>query len=317
MKQPQLAFERQQPLEMVQDPFDNKSFVFFDDQSVCDYKIYNDGGHFIGTLLKPTKKVRRERKGKDDLDRFFDEIYVQAKKEGLNKAELFNYLKTQIIEEFGEVKNLDNYITKRIKAKIHNYFARLKRFKRKANLNHWNYFVTITYDDKKVSEQGFKNKLRRCLSNFHTRRNWKYMGVYERAPETGRLHFHALMYIPHGEMVGEITEKQDYSTKFHKMQTTYCNDFFFKSFGRNDFKEIKTAEMKSGMVLDYITKYLSKTDERIVYSRGIKTEICMSISTKDIACQFLDFVTKFVFYDDVIDSERDIMHYNYQQMNVF
>ena len=64
MKQPKLAFEGQQPLEMFQDPFDNESFVFFNDQSECYYKIYNDGGHFIGTLLKPTKRLEEKEKEK-------------------------------------------------------------------------------------------------------------------------------------------------------------------------------------------------------------------------------------------------------------
>ena len=37
------------------------------------------------------------------------------------------------------------------------------------------------------------------------------MGVFENAPETERLHFHALMYIPDGEMIGNIYEKKDYN----------------------------------------------------------------------------------------------------------
>ena len=134
------------------------------------------------------------------------------------------------------------------------------------------------------------------------------MGVFEHAPKTGRLHFHALMYIPDGEMVGEISEFMDYSTKQKRMQKTFRNSFFAKRFGRNDFKKITTVEMKAGIIVDYISKYLQKTGERIVYSRGIPTEICKELSVYEIACHYQDFVRKFVFYDDVIDWEEDILN---------
>lgn len=99
------------------------------------------------------------------------------------------------------------------------------------------------------------------------------MGVFERAPETGRLHFHALLYVPDGEMIGTITEKQDYSTKQHKMQTTHENDFFAERFGRNDFAELSAGELQHGNTIGYILKYIGKTGEKITYSRGIRGEI--------------------------------------------
>lgn len=77
------------------------------------------------------------------------------------------------------------------------------------------------------------------------------MGVFERAPETGRLHFHALLYVLDGEMIGTITEKQDYSTKQHKMQTTHENDFFAERFGRNDFAELSAGELQHGNTIGY------------------------------------------------------------------
>ena len=51
-------------------------------------------------------------------------------------------------------------------------------------------------DDKLHTEQSFKKKLKIALQNFSSRRGWKYMGVWERAPETNRLHFHGLFKIP-------------------------------------------------------------------------------------------------------------------------
>lgn len=189
-----------------------------------------------------------------------------------------------------------------------------KRFRRKAYLNKWNYFVTITYDDKKHDEESFRKKLRRCLSNLHTRRGWKYMGVFEHAPETHRLHFHALMYIPDGEMIGNVAELRDYSTAQGQMQVTHSNTFFADSFGRNDFEKLNEQELRHGGTINYLLKYISKTGERIVYSRGIPTAICMKVKDKDIATSMEDYVTKYLLFDDVIKYERDIARYKTKQM---
>ena len=213
--------------------------------------------------------------------------------------------------------DLNEYIADKIKRKLNNLLHRKKRFRRKANLNRWNYFVTFTYDDTKHTAESFKKKLRKCLSNLHTRRGWKYMGVFEEAPETGRLHFHGLIYVPAGEMLGTLTEKQDYSTAKHEIQTRNENSFFAESFGINDFCEVSIDEMKNGKRTEYILKYIGKTNERICYSRGIPTEICRVIDGDDIITEMRDFVTKYILFDDVVDWERDIMRYRYcKQMSI-
>ena len=56
-------------------------------------------------------------------------------------------------------------------------------------------------------------------------------------------------------------------------------------------------------------KQTAKTGEKIVYSRGIPAEICIELADSDIAGRFIDFVTKYVLFDDVIDWERDIKDY--------
>lgn len=177
--------------------------------------------------------------------------------------------------------------------------------------------ATFTYDDKKQSEDTFRAKLRKCLSNLHTRRGWRYMGVFEYAPETGRLHFHGLLYVPNGEMLGKICEKTDYSTKQHKLQTTHENDFFAETFGRNDFCEVTEMELKAGQRINYILKYLEKTGERIVYSRGIPSEVYAKLGSDDIITEFSDFVTKYVLFDNVIDWERDVLQRrHYKQLTL-
>ncbi len=142
------------------------------------------------------------------------------------------------------------------------------------------------------------------------------MGVFERAPETGRLHFHGIMYIPDGEMVGKVTEIQDYSTAQGKMQTRHENSFFVENFGRNDFEELSEMSMKCGQAIKYLLKYVGKTGERFVYSRGVKSEIYAELDEKDIVTEMQDFGTKYVLFDDTFNWERDIMRFNYKQMSM-
>ena len=92
------------------------------------------------------------------------------------------------------------------------------------------------------------------------------------------------------------------------MQVTYPNTFFEKNLGRNDFEALSDAELRRGSTLNYLLKYLEKTDERIIYSRGIPTEFFKEINDNDIICEIVDFVTKFILFNDVIDYETDVKH---------
>ena len=125
------------------------------------------------------------------------------------------------------------------------------------------------------------------------------------------------MYIPNGQMIGKIKELKDYSTAQHKLQVTHSISIFAEKFGRNDFAELKEEELRNGNALEYLTKYLYKTNEKIIYSRGIPTEIYKMIEDKDIATEMFDFVTKYVLFDDVIDCKTDIMHFPIRQSTLF
>lgn len=300
---------------------------YFDDDSahVPDeawYKIYHDGGHYVGSLVsKSSQAVSTEkRRSVESIDILFDSLYFSALKKNLNdekkKGSMTEYIKSGILELFPDYENLDEYIAKKIKRKYHNLGVRKKRFRRKAYLNRWNYFVTFTFSDKLHTAETFRKKLRRCLSNLKTRRNWRYMGVFEYSPEKGRLHFHALLYVPNGEMIGRLYEKKDYSTAQGKMQVTHENSFFAENFGRNDFTEISGSELKHGHSLDYMIKYMEKQGERVVYSRGIPSEICRCVNVKDICSDFYDFVLKVVLFDDVITWENDVMNVQSKQLTI-
>jgi len=275
-------------------------------------KVYNDGGHYIAVPLQYTGKKRDRQQPTDETKtarEMFDSLYALAIADGKDKAETRTFLQDNLTAFFDSDTALNEFIDDNIKRRMNNYYSRRKRAKRKGNLNSWHYFVTFTYDDNKQTETGFRAKLRRCLSNLHTRRGWRYMGVFERAPKTGRLHFHGLFYIPENEMIGEITEKQDYSTKQHKMQTRHENSFFLETFGRNDLEDIRAFEHQNGNAVNYMLKYIEKTGEKITYSSGIPAEIYKEVPENDIICEMRDFVLKYVLFDDVIDWESDIKHY--------
>ena len=157
---------------------------------------------------------------------------------------------------------------------------RRKRFVRKVYLQEWSYFCTFTYDNKKHDEDSFKTKLSNTLKHLSSRKGWKYAGVWERSPKNNRLHFHALIYIPNNDL--EFIEVRDFSTKSHKMQTTYQSKYFLERFGRNDFAPINPFTLSQSMA--YIMKYLGKTEEKIVYSKGLPTYFISDIMEDDIVC---------------------------------
>ena len=134
------------------------------------------------------------------------------------------------------------------------------------------------------------------------------MGVPERGEKNGRLHFHFLVYVPDGEMVGVLTKKRDYSLRKGEIEETFSNSFFERKFGRNDFEELNLMELRNGSAVNYLLKYLRKTDERVIYSRGIATEITKRLDNSVFAAAMEgDYVPKYVIFDGVIDWERDIL----------
>lgn len=157
----------------------------------------------------------------------------------------------------------------------------------------------ITYclinNNTKVS---FKKTLKKTFANFASRKGWKYMGVWERSPEKQRLHFHGLFYIPKGTIPGILTPKRDYSTTARKMQETVQSEYFNERFGRNDFKAINEYENPLNSAIQYLMKYIEKTGERIVYSKGLYQYFISDIMDDDVACPYDEDEQKFVLFDD-------------------
>ncbi len=288
------------------------------------YRIHNDSSHYIGVKYIKTnseepilnseanlkdfksefslkfgyRRVRKNLKENEesDIDKIFNEAYLKAlefkKKERVKVMLKFLKENNYIVAESIVI----SYLYKKNK----NFKSRIDRFKKKALNNKWNYFVTITYDDSKHDEFSFKEKLKKCLANLHTRNDYRYMGVFERS-KIGRLHFHALMYIPKGEMVGDLKVINDYSTSDKKMRITHINTFFEKRFGRNDFVRINSKELMHDNIISYLLKYISKSDEPIFYSRGIPTYLYVQLSDDEVILQFGDLLLKYIFTDDILE----------------
>ena len=101
------------------------------------------------------------------------------------------------------------FVDKNMIRRKHNKNSRYLRAYRKCTMNRFNYFVTFTYDSKKMSVDEFKKRLRDYLSNKVKRGGGKYLGVWEGWDGSVRLHFHALVYIPEGLYLESILWKQN------------------------------------------------------------------------------------------------------------
>ena len=272
-------------------------------------KIVFDGSHYVGTEIEergPRKKKLtsdlynfEKQKAMQEKQLYFDELFflclnqvkVYKMSDCNRNKELKELLKDGMLERYPDMENIEGYINVQVYRKVKNYYLKEKRLKSKGYLNKWNYFVTFTYDDKKHDEASFRQALKKSLSNFAYRRGWKYMGVFEESPEKKRLHFHAIMYIPDGEMVGELRTRKDYSTKQKKIQETVYNTFFEKKFGRCDFEAITNNNRQELIkAIKYMTKYIFKTNEQINYSRGLKT-----IIEKNIFCYKFFKFSSYIF----------------------
>ena len=255
-----------------------------------DTKVYSDGSHYIAIPPDnfPSKKRKRRKfkpttvKAVDTQKEKFETAYAESQK--LPKRERKKYIVEQMKDDFKTAEQVNEFVTENIERKKINAYKRYSRLWRKVNLQgEWHYFVTFTYSDEKMTEQQFKQKLRNALKHAVNRNGWKYIGVWERSPEKQRLHFHGIFYIP--QMIGEIVEVKDYSTKSHRMQTTYQNTHFLKEFGRNDFKPIEIPNDVSQSV-KYLLKYIEKSGEKLVYGGKLPTYFNSDILDDDVICGF-------------------------------
>ena len=258
-------------------------------------KVYFDGSHFIGIPLEKQlwkKRKNTKVKQKDEIQEKVKELY---KKVTGTKKEKTEKVIEKINEEIKDEEKAKEIVKTTLEKETRNKIVRLARLYRKIGLQQWTHFCTFTYDSNKLTEEEFRQKLLTCLRHLSHRKNWKYIGVFERSPILERLHFHGIFVIV--EMVGEIIETKDYSTKTHQMQIAHQNTFFLERFGRNDFKEI-INNIGVNDAVNYIMKYIRKTGEKVIYSKHIQTYFVTDILDDDVVCKIGQEDRKILLFDD-------------------
>ncbi len=261
-------------------------------------KVYFDGSHYIAIPYKTNLSAKKGGSFKDlEIDKkaeAFEKAYkgTKAKK----RKEKFAEIVAEIAPLFENEETASAFVAENMERKNRNLIARRTRLARKINLGEWNYFCTFTYDDEKHTEDSFKVKLRDCFKKLCYRKGWAYIGVWERSPQNNRLHFHGLFNIPENAMVGDLTERRDYSTKARKMQTTMQNTYFNERFGRSDFKPLDPTELDDAKA--YLMKYIEKTGERIAYSKNTFTYFYSDILDDDVICTIGQEDRKLLLYDN-------------------
>ncbi len=247
-----------------------------DDGDIWTVKDSEETENARTVTVTPSKTVRTTTK-----KALFDELY--KKYIGLKRRESKRVILTEMRPYFDTDEQARDYITAGFERKQRNLICRRIRMIRKANLAGFNYFCTFTFDSNKHTEESFRKKLRSCLSTFCIRKGWKYMGVWERSPGKQRLHFHGLFAIPENTLPGLLIEVKDYSTTAKKMQKCIQSIYFNERFGRSDFKELDPRLLNFS--IKYLLKYIEKTGERIVYSKGLYQYFISDIMDEDVLCR--------------------------------
>ena len=250
-------------------------------------KIYYDGSSWIA--IPHTERPYRQRRARDkpeksEKEQQFEKSFAKSKGKRKNR-------KAKLLQEFAPMFKDENEATQFVEQHFdrlsRNRWERYKRMIRRGYNYRWNYFCTFTYDSEKHTEESFRKKLMNTLYHLSNRRNWRYIGAWERGEQGQRLHFHALAYIPDGQMPGVLEEHEDYSTKRHRREKSVQNSYFNEKFGRSDFSAVNNVYEVSDSI-KYMLKYISKNNKKVVYSRGLKTYFVSDILDNDIVCPMGD-----------------------------
>lgn len=293
-------------------------------------KVYYDGSHYIAiphtevryrkrcklpesvvaVPLSDKKSIQEAGKPKSENEatpagktvkmtrkQLFDQLYTAHV--DLPKKERQRVIKDGMQPYFPGEEETEDYVGLNMERKQRNLTARRIRLMRKVNLQDFNYFVTFTYDDAIHTEVTFKKRLRNTLSHLCARKGWKYIGVWERSPKKKRLHFHGIFHVPEGTLPGIMTNVAGYSFSERKRQVIQQNDYFRSLFGRNDFKPILDKE-SIGEAVAYILKYIEKSGEKIVYSRGLPQYFISDVMDEDVVCPCGQEDKKLLLFDDFV-----------------
>jgi len=183
--------------------------------------------------------------------------------------------------------------------------------------NDFNFFVTFTFDKRKVKTDNefIKNKILKSLDNFKQSvdKEFKYLLIPE-LHKNGQIHFHGLFYLSDLGQKNMTKLFTDEKTK----HDVYRHDYFFIKYGANRFikiedNDIETIEKISFYVSKYISKDLLKQKDRHGFSykhlyycsNGLKRNETIFISDNISYAAALDFVSKKIAYTDFVLKENE------------
>ena len=83
-------------------------------------------------------------------------------------------------------------------------------------------------------------------------------------------------------MPGMLIEVKKYSTKRKQWEITTENTYFNDLCGSTIFEELDSHGLKES--LDYLLKYIEKTGDRLVYSKGLPQYVLCDVMDDDILC---------------------------------
>ncbi len=233
----------------------------------------------------------------------FEELY--AKYQSLPRYKRKAAILKRMRPYFKTEEEAKTYVEANMQRKLRNLISRRIRMMRKVNLQDFNFFVTLTFNSELHTEESFKAGVESCLRNFCNRRGWKYVGVWERSPKKKRLHFHGIFYIPEGTMPGRMLDMEDYNFNTRKRQVTHQNTYFNERFGRSDFEPLDMQNI--GNAIAYIVKYLEKTGEKLVYSKGLPQYFVSDVMEEDVVCPFGLEDKKLLLYDDFLCWDEGVL----------
>ena len=112
-----------------------------------EYKIYHDGSHYIARKSVKGLKRKAKKHERSELTKLFDFLFDEAIKNDIaTDEEKKQYIEDKLINDYCiDMPDIKEFIEENFKRKMRNIWQREKRFRRKAYLNRWNYFVTVTY----------------------------------------------------------------------------------------------------------------------------------------------------------------------------
>ena len=233
----------------------------------------------------------------------FEELY--ARYQSLPRYKRKAAILKRMRPYFKTEEEVTTYVEANMQRKQRNLISRRIRMTRKVNLQDFNFFVTLTFNSELHTEESFKAGVESCLRNFCNRRGWKYVGVWERSPKKKRLHFHGIFYIPEGTMPGKMLDMEDYNFHTRRRQITHQNTYFNEKFGRSDFEPLDMQNI--GSAIAYIVKYLEKTGEKLVYSKGLPQFFVSDVMDEDVVCPFGLEDKKLLLYDDFLCWDEGVL----------